>query len=174
MSSTEIISGISGAMGLFSGVKGLFDADRAARKQKRLLDEAKASENAWYKRNYYADYLNSSMARAAMKRVENTLHGLNRRNRAYAAVSGATPEQAVAANRQGLQAMEDVVTNLAAKDSDNKMMIDSMHHQNMNAIRNQQIAALGASEEDAVKAAAGGFNLLNNALLGVNWGREKL
>lgn len=173
MSLTGIISGVSGAMGLYSGVKGLFGSAKAAREQRRLMDEAKAAESAWYQRNYYGDYLNNSMARAAMKRVERTLSSRNRENRAYAAVNGATPELALARNRQGMQAMENVVTNLAAQDSENKLRVDAAHKQAMSDLRNRKLTSLSADEQAAARSAASGFNLLNNALLGVNWGKEK-
>lgn len=173
MSFTKFITGASGAMGLLSGVKGMFDSADAARKQKRLQGNAKAEEMAWYKRNYYGDYLNNSVARAAMKRVERTLHNQNKQNRAYAAISGATPELALARNRQALESMENVVSNLAAQDDANKSRIDSMHRQNLNALRNQELGQLSIDEQNAANSAVSGFNLLNNALLGATWGKER-
>ena len=172
MTFSGLLAGASGALGLYSGVKGLFDSDNAAREQKRLIAESKASEDAWYKRNYYGDYINSTMARAAMKRVERTLRNRNRLNRAYAAVNGATPELTIARNRDGLEAMENVMTSIAAQDSANKSRIDAMHRQNLASIRNKQIENLAFEEQARASAAVGGFNLLNNALMGVNWGKE--
>lgn len=170
---SKIIGGASAAMGLVSGVKGMFDARRAARKQRKLLNEAKASESAWYKRNYYGDYMNSSMARAALKRVEKTLHSQNKQNRGYAAVNGVTPELELARNRQGVEHLSNVATGLAAQDSANKSRIDSIHQQNISSLRNNQLQDLRMQEQAGAQAAEQGFGLLNNALLGVNWGKEK-
>lgn len=164
---------MSGAMGLFSGVKGLFDSAKAAREQKRLLSEKKAEEAAWFRRNYYGNYMDSSAARAAMKRVEKTLHNHNKQNRAYEKITGATPELTLARNRQALNSMENVVTNLAAQDDARKNQIESIHRQNVNALNNAELAQLNMQEQQAAQSAAGGFNLLNNALLGATWGKEK-
>lgn len=172
MSFQKFITGASGAMGLFSGVKGMFDSAAAARKQKKLLEEYKAEETAWYKRNYYGDYMNNSMARAAMKRVEKTLNNRSRQNRASAAVTGDTPELTLARNRQGLSYLENVATNLAAQGDMYKKEIDSMHRQNMNSLRNYELDRLNVDEQNAASSAVSGFNLLNNALLGANWGKE--
>lgn len=172
MSLTGIISGVSGAMGLLSGVKGMFDSADAARKQRKLLAEGRAEESAWYKRNYYGDYLNNSMSRAAMKRVENTMRSNNRMNRAYTAVSGGTHESNIARNRQGLEAMENVMTNLAAQGDAHRNNIDAMHLQNRNSLRNNEMSMLQMDEQLAAQSAANGFNLLHNALLGAGWGRE--
>lgn len=173
MSFSKFITGASGAMGLLSGVKGMFDSADAARKQKHLLQDSKAEEAAWYKRNYYGDYLNSSVARAAMKRVERTLHNMNKQNRAYTAVSGATPELTLARNRQALNSMENVISDLAAQDDVNKSRIDSIHRQNLNNLNNLEIGQLNIDEQNAASSAISGFNLLNNALLGATWGKER-
>lgn len=169
---STILSAATGAMGLFSGVKGLFDSAKAARKQKALMRESRAAEAAWYRRNYYGDFMNDTASRAAMKRVEKTLHQNNRQNRAYAKINGATPELAVARGQQALQSMENVVGSLAAQQSAERKRVDAIHHQNMNAIRNGEISQLSLDEKSGVNAAVGGLNLLNNALMGVNWGNE--
>lgn len=173
MSTTKFISGLSGALGLYSGVKGLFDAADSARKQRKLVADGRAAESAWYRRNYYGDYLNDSMARAAMKRVENTLRRQGRQNRAYAAVNGATNEYSIARNSQGMSSLENVVSGIAAQQDSNRRRVDAMHLQNMNTIRNGQMNELRMDEQAASSASVGGFNLLNNALMAVNWGKEK-
>lgn len=172
MSLMGIISGVSGALGLLSGVKGMFDSSDAARKQRRLLAEGKAEEAAWYKRNYYGDYLNNSMSRAALKRVENTMRSNNRMNRAYTAVSGGTHESGIARNRQGLDALENVMTNIASQADAHRSNVDAQHFQNRNSLRNSEMSMLQMDEQMAAQSAANGFNLLHNALLGANWGRE--
>ena len=117
--------------------------------------------------------MDSSAARAAMKRVEKTLHNHNKQNRAYEKITGATPELTLARNRQALNSMENVVTNLAAQDDARKNQIESIHRQNVNALNNAELAQLNMQEQQAAQSAAGGFNLLNNALLGATWGKEK-
>jgi non-ribosomal peptide synthetase component E (peptide arylation enzyme) len=173
MSFTKLLSGLGGAVGFISGIKGLYDSSEAAKAQKSLLKERKAAEAAWYRRNYYGDFLNGSLSRAAMKRVERTMLGQNRLNRAYSKVNGATPELAAERSRQGLQSMENVVTSLAANDSERRNRVDALHQQNRNALYTQQMQQLNMDEQFGTSASAGGFELLKNALLGVNWGKEK-
>ena len=172
MSAFTILSGLNGALGLYSGVKGLFGAADARDKQKRLFKRAEAIEDSWYRRNYFGDFLSNSSARAAIKRVEKTLRRQNEQNRAYAAINGATPEYAVARNQQGLNAMENMMTNLAAQDDARKRNVDAIHQNNKQALIGKQISNLSLDERMSAQSASNGFNLLADALMGVNWGRE--
>lgn len=173
MVKTNLLNGLTGALGLYSGVKGLFDSASLARKQKRLLADAKAEESAWFKRNYYGNYLENSMAKAALKRVENTLHRQNAQNRAYARVNGATPELTRARNAQGLRSMENLMTNMATQSDTRRENIYAQHMQNKNAFRNRELAMLQYEEQRAGNSMLGGAQLVKNALLGMNWGKQK-
>lgn len=172
MSAFSILSGLNGALGLYSGVKGLFGAADARDKQNRLLKRSAAIEDSWYRRNYFGDFLNNSSARAAIKRVEKTLRRQNEQNRAYAAINGATPEYAVARNQQGLNTMENVMTSLAAQDDARKRSVDAAHHNNMQLQIDRRLSNLSLDERMSAESASSGFNLLEDALMGVNWGKE--
>lgn len=168
-----ILTGLNGALGLYSGVKGMLDKNVASQKAKELRNRAKADEAGWYRRNYYGNFIDSTAARAAMKRVENSLRRNNEQNRAHSVVMGATPEYSIAGKEQGLRSMENVLTNLAAQDDNRKMQIDALHRQNKNAFLGSELEELSMDEKMATSAAYNGLNLFQNALLGVNWGREK-
>ena len=168
-----VLTGLNGALGLYSGVKGMLDASKASKSAKDLRNRAKAEEEGWYRRNYYENYLDSSSAKAAMKRVENTLRKQNAQNRAHSVISGATPEYSLARNEQGLRTMENMATNLASTDSNRKSQVDAMHRQNKNAFLNSELNELAMDERLAVSTAGNGLNLLQNALLGVEWGKER-
>ena len=109
-----IMTGINGALGLYSTVKGLIDSSEAKKKQSKLRQAAQNEENAWYRRNYYGNFMDNSASKAAIKRVENTLRRNNAQERARSVITGSTPEMAIARNEQGLRTMENVVNNLAA------------------------------------------------------------
>ena len=164
---------MSGALGLYAGIKGMFDSAEAVRKQRGLLSSAKADEDAWFRRNYYGNYLDSSMAKAALKRVEKTLHKMNRHNRARAAINGETPEHTIARSEQGLQALEGVIGKIAANDSARKERIDSAHRANVNSLRNREMAMLQQEEQLANNDILGGAQLIRNAVAGMNWGKQK-
>ena len=167
-----VLTGLNGVLGLYSGVKGMIDKKEASENAKALRDKAKAEEAGWYRHNYYENFLDSTAARAAMKRVENTLRRNNEQSRAHSIVTGATPEYSIARNEQGLRSMENVVTNLAAQDSDRKSQVDAMHRQNRNFFLNSELNELAMDEKMATSAANNGFNLFQNALLGAQWGKE--
>ena len=165
-----IMSGLAGGLQLYSGVKRLFGGrDRRA---ERIMENARAAEQAWYKRNYYNDYFNSSMARAAMKRVEETLSKNSRQNRAYASVTGATPEISLASNEQGLNAVDNMVTNLAAQESERRSAVDTQHLQNQSSLYNQEIKNLAYDDTGGDANLIGGLSLIERAIEGVNWGNE--
>ncbi len=173
MLKTNLLNGLTGALGLYSGVKGLFDSASAARKQKRLLADAKAEESAWFRRNYYGNYLESSMAKAALKRVENTLRRQNAQNRAYARVNGVTPELSHARNEQGLRSMENLMGNMVAQSDARRENVYAQHMQNKNAFRNRELAMLQDEEQRAGNSLMSGAQLVKNALVGMNWGKQK-
>ena len=111
-----IMTGINGALGLYSTVKGLLDSSELKKKQSKLRQDAQNEENAWYRRNYYGNFMDNSASKAAIKRVENTLRRNNEQERARSVITGSTPEMSIARNEQGLRTMENVINNLAAAD----------------------------------------------------------
>lgn len=104
--------------------------------------------------------------------MEKTLSRQNKQNRAYAAINGTTPEYSIARNRQGLNTMENLMTNLAAQDDARKQKIDALHQNNTQALMNSELSNLSMDERMSAQAASNGFNLLEDALMGINWGRE--
>lgn len=173
MSLPMILTGVNGALGLYSTVKGAIDSRNASKEKKNLLANARAEEDAWYRRNYFGNYLDDSATKAAIKRVENTLRRNNEGERARALITGATPEYSLARNEQGLRYMENVMTNLAANDSSNKRLVDAQHMNNLANINNMEYQNLSMDERMARSSAASGYNLFQNALLGATWGRER-
>ena len=167
-----IFSGVNGALGLYSGLKGVLDKNAASKKARQLRDNAKAEEAGWYRRNYYESFMDNTAAKAAMKRVENSLRQNNRQNRAHSVIMGATPEYSVAANEQGLRSMENMMTNMAAQESDRKSQVEAVHRQNKNAFLNNELRELANDERMATAAASNGYNIFQNALLGALWGKE--
>ena len=167
-----IMTGLTGGLQLYSGVKRLFGERERKREAERILANARANEQAWYKRNYYNDYFNSSMARAAMKRVEDTLSRNSRQNRAYAAVTGATPEFSLARNEQGLNALDNVATNIASQESEKRASVDAQHLQNQSSLYNQEVRNVMYDDSGGDAELLGGVSLIERAIEGVNWGNE--
>ena len=167
-----IMTGINGALGLYSTVKGLMDSAESKKKQSKLRQAAQSEENAWYRRNYYGNFMDNSASKAAIKRVENTLRRNNAQERARSVIMGTTPEVSIARNEQGLRTMENVVNNLAATDDGNRKNIDMAHKQNNLALMNAEQQQLALDERMSKSAATNGYSLVQNALLGAKWGKE--
>jgi hypothetical protein len=168
-----IMTGINGALGLYSTVKGLIDSSESKKKQSKLRRDAQNEENAWFRRNYYGNFMDNAASKAAIKRVENTLRRNNEQERARSIITGSTPELSIARNEQGLRAMENVVNNLAAADGNAKRSVDMAHKQSNLALKSAEQQQLSLDERMAKSAAQSGYNLMQNALLGVKWGRER-
>lgn len=168
-----IMTGINGALGLYSTVKGLIDSSESKKKQSKLRRDAQNEENAWYRRNYYGNFMDNAASKATIKRVENTLRRNNEQERARSIITGSTPELSVARNEQGLRTMENVVNNLAAADGNTKRNVDMAHKQNNLALKSAEQQQLSLDERMAKSAAQSGYNLMQNALLGVKWGKER-
>ena len=168
-----ILSGINGALGLYSTVKGIVDSSSLKKQQSNLRRTMQNEEDAWYRRNYYGNFMDDKASKAAIKRVENTLRRNNEQERARGIITGSTPEFSIARNEQGLRTMENVINNLAVADSNQDKNLDVMHRQNNLALKNAEIQQLSLDERMAKSAASNGYNLMQNALLGANWGKEK-
>ena len=168
-----IMTGINGALGLYSTVKGLIDSAESKKKQSKLRRAAQNEENAWYRRNYYGNFMDNSASKAAIKRVENTLRRNNEHERARSVITGSTPEVSIARNEQGLRAMENVVNNLAAADGNMKKNVDLAHKQSNLGLMNAEQQQLSVDERMARSTAKSGYNLIQNALLGAKWGNER-
>ena len=153
---------IGAAVALGSAVYGGIKSANAARKQKELIAGQEAKNSAWYERNYYQDYLNSSMAKSAMRRVEDTLDRKNRENKAEAAVVGATSE-AVEAGREGNEkVLSDTVGQLAARNDARKDNIDAINLQNQNNISQQRMGQEAADEQGGAAFQEAGINALGS------------
>lgn len=158
---------LTAAASLAKGIAGGIASGKAARAQKRAIDNQKAKNNAWYERNYYQDYLDTSMAKSSMKRVEDTLRRNNQETNATAAITGATPE-AVEASLEGNQkTLSDTVGNLASHNDARKDSIDAVNLQNQNNITQQKIGQYQADEQAGASLEQSGIEGIGSALSGV-------
>lgn len=159
-----MIGSILGAVGgLASGIFGGIKSAKAAREQQRLINEQEAKNNAWYNRNYYQNYMESSEAQAAMKRVENTLKKQNQEARATAAVMGSTPEAAVAQQQANNEILDNTATGLAAQATQRKAQVDAVNQQNQNAILNARLGQSQMNEQGGAQLMSNGLGLIGSA-----------
>ena len=152
------------AAGLASGIAGGVKSAKAAKKQQELVDQQRAENDAWYNRNYYQNYLDSTEARAAMKRVEDTLRRRNQEAQAQAAISGGTPEQVIAQQENDQKLVGDVATNLAARGDEIKRQVDAQYMANKANIAGQQMNQYQMNEAGGAQLLGNGGSLIGSAL----------
>lgn len=163
----EAILGTVG--GLASGIYGGIKSAKAAKEQQRLIDEQERKNDAWYNRNYYQNYLDSTEAQAAMKRVENTLKKQNQEARATAAITGATPEAAVAQQQENNEILDNTATGLAAQATARKANVDAINMQNQNNILQARAGQAAAEEAGSAEIMGEGLGMIKDALSMVDW-----
>lgn len=149
---------------LLGGLFGASKASKAAKAQQRLINDQRAKNEAWYNRNYYQNYLDSSEAKAALKRVEETMRRRNQEAQATAAVTGGTQESVLAQQENDQKLMGDVVNNLAARGDAIKRQVDAQNQANENALMHQQMAQYQANEAGGAQLMGNGLGLIGSAL----------
>lgn len=163
---------IGGAVGIGSALIGAANQRRAARQQKRELERQRAAQDAWYKRNYYQDYLNTAQAQNAMKQYRKAWEERTAEARARQAITGGTPEQAQAVAEAGGEAMGNLMGNLAAQGEQNKQAIDAQKMA-MDARLSAQESELAAAREAASANLVGNaISVGANALAGIDFGKK--
>lgn len=147
-----------------SGVLGMSQASKARRQQQALINRQAASNEAWYQRNYYQNYLDSSEARSAMKRVEDTLRRRNQQAEGQAAVTGATREAVLAQQENDQTALADTAERLAARGDEVKRQVDAQNQANKAGITNMEMQQAQAAESGGQQLLSNGIALLGNSL----------
>lgn len=167
----DILGTVGGlASGIFGGIK----SAKAAKEQQRLIDEQESKNNAWYNRNYYQNYMDSTEAQAAMKRVENTLKKQNQEARATAVVTGATPEAAIAQQQANNEILDETAAGLAAQATARKAQVEAIDQQNQNNIFQARLGQSSAEEKGGAELMGAGLGMVKDALSMVDWDKTKL
>lgn len=169
-----MIGAILGAVGgLASGIAGGIKSAKSAKEQQRLINEQESKNNAWYNRNYYQNYMDSTEAQAAMKRVENTLKKQNQEARATAVVTGATPEAAIAQQQANNEILDETATGLAAQATARKAQVEAIDQQNQNNIFQARLGQSSANEQGGAQLMSNGLGLIGSALSMQELGKKK-
>lgn len=159
------VVGLMGAgVGLANLLYGAHKSAAEAKKQEAEQARQRAVSEAWYKRNYYQDYLNTVEAQNALKRVRNAWDERTREARARQAITGGTPEQAQAVAEAGGEAMGETVGNLAAQGQQNKAAIDAQKLA-MDTNLSQQAAQIAENRQQAASnLMSSGASMLTSGL----------
>lgn len=152
-----IIGGIGSAVG---GIIGGNATRKAANRNARLLEEAENEAKAWYDKEYNANFLDRSEARAAIAKTREILNEKYRQAEGVAAVTGATEESIARQKAAANQTLADVTSNIAERaDAYKDAVRANYENQQANflaqktAVNNQKAAATAQAASGLASAA---------------------
>ena len=168
-----IVSAIGAGVGLASSLIGGASAARAQRAAEYRQRQQEAKEEAWYKRRYNEDYIDTAAGQNLVRRAKEFAKENWKKAAGAQAVAGGTDAATAMAKEAGNRMVGDTIANIAATDQARKDNVDNMHRQaqeryaQMDMTREQQRAqnitnaAQGAS--NAITSAAGAVDQASSA-----------
>ncbi|MEG0993806.1 MAG: hypothetical protein RSE51_08165 [Bacteroidales bacterium] len=153
-----MISTLIGAgMGAVGGIAGGIASARAANEQKKIIAKQKQNNQAWYDRNYNADYTQRADVQALLTKTKEYAKDRYKTAQASQAVTGATDESLAMDKAQANDVVSDTMTNVAAQASQFKQGVDAQKVAMDNNIFQQEAGM-------AMQKAQSGANLMSNSL----------
>jgi hypothetical protein len=159
-----IIGGIGSAVG---GIVGGNATRKAANRNARLLEEAENEAKAWYDKEYNANFLDRSDARASIAKTREILNERYKQAEGAAAVTGATEESIARQKAAANQTLADVTSNIAERADAYKDAVRANYESQQadflakkTAVNNQKAQATAQAASGLASAAQG----LGNAL----------
>lgn len=163
-----LIGGIIGGIGsAVAGVVGGNATRKAANRNARLLQEAENEAKAWYDKEYNANFLDRSDARAAIAKTRELLNERYKAAEGAAAVSGATEESIARQKAAANETLADVTSNIAERADAYKDAVRANYEGQMANFLAQKTAVNNQKAQATVQAAQGvaqGAQQLGNAL----------
>lgn len=156
-----LIGGIIGGVGsAVAGIVGGNATRKAANRNARLLEEAENEAKAWYDKEYNANFLDRSDARAAIAKTREILNEKYRQAEGAAAVTGATEESIARQKAAANEVLADVTSNIAERaDAYKDAVRANYENQQANflaqktAVNNQKAAATAQAASGLASAA---------------------
>jgi hypothetical protein len=111
------------AISLAGGVGSMIGSAGVNKTRQRNLDTQKAESNAFFNKEYYTDELSRTENQSVLRTLTDRLKDQNKQSQATNAITGATPEVAIAQKGNANKAYADVVNRIAGMASQRKDMI---------------------------------------------------
>lgn len=127
------------AAGLASSVIGGVKASKAAKEAEKRQREREAEENAWYRRRFNEDYIDTAAGQNLVRLAKDHAKANARRAAGAAAVAGSTDAATQMAKDAGNKMVGDTIANIAATDQARKDNIDNMHQQAQESFAQQDM-----------------------------------
>jgi hypothetical protein len=156
-----LIGGIIGGVGsAVAGIVGGNATRKAANRNQRLLEEAENNAKAWYDKEYNANFLDRSDARAAIQKTREILNDRYKAAEGAAAVSGATEESVARQKAAANETLADVTSNIAERADAHKDAVRENYEAQQadflakkTAVNNQKAAATAQAASGLASAA---------------------
>jgi hypothetical protein len=156
-----LIGGIIGGVGsAVAGIVGGNATRKAAQRNQRLLEEAENNAKAWYDKEYNANFLDRSDARAAIQKTREILNDRYKAAEGAAAVSGATEESVARQKAAANETLADVTSNIAERADAHKEAVRANYEAQQadflakkTAVNNQKAAATAQAASGLATAA---------------------
>lgn len=146
---------IGGVLNVGSSIAGGIASRRAKKKADNMLKEQKERNQAWYDRNYNADFTQRSDAQNVINRTREMLQERGQRSAATNAVMGGTDEALALDKEAQNQALAQVTSNIAAQADNHKDRVEQTYMNNDNAITQQQVGNQQQHAQNISQAVSG-------------------
>lgn len=149
------------ALGAASSIFGGAKSAQAAADAQSELDAQKARENAWFARRYNESYVDTAAGRAAINQAKEYARETWKKASGASAVAGGTDAAVAQAKNAGNQMVGNVISNLAAQDTQRRDNAEAAHMARQDNYSAQQ-RAIDQQRANGVASAASG---MSNALV---------
>lgn len=151
-----LIGGIIGGIGsAVAGIVGGNATRKAANRNQRLIEEAENESKAWYDKQYNANFLDRSDARAAINQTRELLNERYKQAEASAAVTGATEESIARQKAAANETLAQVTSNIAERADAYKDAVRANYEAQQDAIMQQKMGVNNAKAQATAQAASG-------------------
>lgn len=156
---TAIGAGLSVASSIIGGIQ----SANANAKAEAEMKAQNARNEAWYNRRYNEDYADTAAGQNLMRQAKDYANENWKKAHGAAAVGGGTDAAVAMAKEAGNRMVGNTLGNMAAADTQRKMNVDNIHHQQQNTYSNQQVALAQNRANNISQVASGASNALLQA-----------
>ena len=163
------------AAGVASSIFGGAKASKAAKEAERKLAAEKAANDAWYRRRYNEDYIDTAAGQNLVRRAKDFARENWQKAAGAQAVAGGTDAAAAMAKERGNKMVGDAIADIASNDTARKDNIDAAYRAENSRLTQQQIQN-DKERAAAISQAASGVSdaLLTGAAMTWGGGGSKL
>ena len=172
-----LIAGVaSAASGIAGAVRAKKARKKAAKEQRRILDQLSEENESNFLRDYYQNAFDDPTSRSYLKRISGKLYDQEQAITNSGIATGATHENTLAKKQAANEVMSDAVNQVVVNHEAKKQAAKDQYMQQKNAIASGKIGVAKQEGEDMAKVAqqiaggvSGGFGSVGNLLDKSGW-----